>query len=79
LNTKASYIVGKCRDGYTVVFALGEITPNFSGARVVLADKRFNGPLLPYQQPSQLIAPQDKVQGRSAFSLISLEVTELQP
>ena len=79
VNSKASYVRGTCRDGYTVVISLGEIAPNFSGNRVVVADKRVDGPLLGYQQPAQLIVPQDKVHGRSAFSLIKLEVVELQP
>jgi hypothetical protein len=45
----------------------------------MIADKRNGGPLLPYQRPLQMIAPQDKAQGRSPFSVIKVELVRLQP
>jgi hypothetical protein len=77
VNAKVSYILGTARDGYQAMFALGEISPTFGGARVIVADKRNGGRLLPYQQPLQMIAPQDKAQGRSMYSLEKIEIVEL--
>jgi hypothetical protein len=77
VNAKLSYVLGTARDGYQAMFALGEIAPMFAGARVIVADKRNGGPLLPYQQPLQMIAPQDKAQGRAMYSLVRIEIVEL--
>jgi hypothetical protein len=77
VNAKLSYILGTARDGYQAMFALAEIAPVFAGARVIVADKRNGGPLLPTQQPLQVIAPQDKAQGRSMYSLVKIELIEL--
>jgi hypothetical protein len=77
VNAKLSYILGTGRDGYQAMFAMGEIAPMFAGARVMVADKRNGGGLLPYQQPLQIIAPQDKAQGRAMYSLVKIEVFEL--
>jgi hypothetical protein len=45
----------------------------------VIVGKRNGGPLLAYQRPLQMIAPQDKVQGRSLFPLIKIEFVRLKP
>jgi len=75
----ASYILATARDGYQVVFALPEVDPAFEGARVLIADKRDGGPLLPVQRPLQVIAPQDKMHARSMYSLSKIEVVRLRP
>lgn len=77
VNAKLSYIVGTARDGYQAMFALGEMAPVFAGFRVMVADKRNGGPLAAYQRPLQMVAPQDKAQGRAMFSLMKLELFEL--
>jgi hypothetical protein len=77
LNSKLTYILGTARDGYQVLFALAEIAPLFAGARVVVADRRDGAALLAYQQPLQVIVPQDKAQGRSMYSLVRIEVVDL--
>ncbi len=77
VNAKMTYIVGTARDGYQAMFAMGEIAPVFAGARVLIADKRNGGPLLARQQPLQMVAPQDKAQGRAMFSLVRLQIVEL--
>ena len=77
VNAKLTYILGTARDGYQAMFALAEIAPMFSGTHVLVADKRDGGPLLAYQRPLQVIAPQDKAQGRSMFSLVKIELVDL--
>jgi hypothetical protein len=77
VNAKMTYILGTARDGYQAMFAMGEIAPVFAGARILIADKRNGGPLLARQQPLQMVAPQDKAQGRAMFSLVKLQIVEL--
>ena len=77
-DMRISYILVTARDGFQALFALPEILPAFAGARVMIADKRNGGPLLPYQRPLQMIAPQDKAQGRSPFSVIRVELVRFQ-
>jgi hypothetical protein len=77
VNAKMTYILGTARDGYQAMFAMGEIAPVFAGARILVADKRNGGPLLSRQQPLQMVAPQDKAQGRAMFSLVKLQIVEL--
>jgi hypothetical protein len=78
-DMRNSYILATARDGFQALFALGEIMPAFAGSRVMIADKRNGGALLPYQRPLQMIAPQDKAQGRSPFSLTKIEFVRLRP
>jgi len=76
-DMRISYVLATARDGFQALFALPEILPAFAGARVMIADKRNGGPLLPYQRPLQMIAPQDKAQARSPFSLTKIEVVRV--
>jgi hypothetical protein len=77
VNAKLSYVLGTARDGYQAMLAMGEIAPVFAGFKVIVADKRNGGPLLATQQPFQLVAPQDKAQGRAMFSLQRIEVVDI--
>ena len=54
-----------------------EIDPQFSGAKVIVADKLGDGPLPGPQQPFRIVAPEDKMQARSIYSLVKLEVVRL--
>ena len=75
----ASYLIATAKDGYQVVFALPEVDPQFSGARVIIADK-VNGASLPArEQPFRIVTPQDKMHARSIYSLVKLEVVRLRP
>ena len=73
----ASYLIATAKDGYQVVFALPEIDPQFSGARVIIADKVNGAPLPAKEQPFRVVAPQDKMHARSIYSLVKLEVVRL--
>jgi hypothetical protein len=78
-DMRIGYILETARDGFPTLFALPEILPVFAGARVMIADKRNGGPLLPFQRPLQMIAPPDQAQGRSPFSLTKIESVRLRP
>jgi hypothetical protein len=75
----ASYLIATAKDGYQVVFALPEIDPQFSGAKVIIADKVDGAPLPAREQPFRIVAPEDKMHARSIYSLVKLEVVRLRP
>ena len=57
----ASYLIATGKDGYEVVFALPEIDPQFSGAKVIIADKADGAALPSREQPFRIVAPEDKM------------------
>ena len=70
-------VLVRCRDGYTVLFALAEFDEAFSARTIVLAD-RENGELLtPSAAPLRLVCPGDKRGARSARQVASLELVAL--
>lgn len=73
----ASYVVAKARDGYEVVFTLGEIAPEFGDQMILVADKRDGKALFGYQGPFRLVCPADKAGARSVRMLESLELVRL--
>jgi DMSO/TMAO reductase YedYZ molybdopterin-dependent catalytic subunit len=75
----ASYLIATGKDGYQVVFALPEIDPQFSGAKVLIADKADGAALPAREQPFRIVAPEDKMHARSIYSLVKLEVVRLRP
>jgi Oxidoreductase molybdopterin binding domain len=66
----ASYLLATGKDGYQVLFALPEIDPQFSGAKVIIADKADGAPLPAREQPFRIVAPEDKMHARSIYSLV---------
>jgi hypothetical protein len=74
----ASYVLAKAHDGYQVVFAIGEIDPEFGNEQILVADKRDAKPLFGYQGPFRLVCPNDKAGARSVRMLETLEVVRLQ-
>lgn len=74
----ASYVLAKARDGYQVVFSLGELDTAFGNESVIVADKRDGKPLFGYQGPFRLVCPNDKAGARSVRMLETLELVRLQ-
>ena len=70
-------IVLTAKDGFKAVFALAEIDPQFSGVKVLVADKENGLPLPNKYRPFRVISPQDKMRARSIYSLIKVEVVKL--
>jgi hypothetical protein len=73
----AGYLLASAKDGYQVVFSLGELDPGLGGARVIVADKRDGKPLFGYQGPLRLVVSTDKAPARSIRMLERLEVVKL--
>jgi DMSO/TMAO reductase YedYZ molybdopterin-dependent catalytic subunit len=74
----ATYVLAKAHDGYQVVFALGELEPEFANEKILVADKRDGKPLFGYQGLYRLVCPNDKAGARSVRMLETLEVVRLQ-
>ena len=73
----AGYVLAEAKDGYAVVFSLGELDPDLGGTRILVADKRDSKPLFEYQGPVRLVIPADKEGARSVRMLEKLEVVKL--
>jgi hypothetical protein len=68
-------LVATSRDGYTVVFSLGELLMHRSDPRVFLVAETAAGPLEENQGPVRLIVYGDRP--RSAYALSSFELKQL--
>ncbi|MGA2213365.1 MAG: molybdopterin-dependent oxidoreductase [Bryobacteraceae bacterium] len=73
----ASYVLAKASDGYQVVFALGEVDPQFAAESILVADKRDGKPLPDKQGPFRLVCPNDHEGARSVRMLETLEIVRL--
>jgi hypothetical protein len=73
----AGYVLAEAKDGYAVLFSLGELDPDFGATRVIVADKRDGKTLFAYQGPVRLVLPADKAGARSVRMLEKLEVVRL--
>src|ERR1700689_816410 len=73
----AGYVLASAKDGYQIVFSLGELDPDLGGVRALVADKRDGKPLFEYQGPARLVLPGDKAGARSVRMLEKLEVVKL--
>lgn len=56
----ASVVVVEAADGYRAAFALPELDPVFTDARIIVADRRDGGPLDASEGPFRLVVPGDK-------------------
>ena len=73
----ASYILAKARDGYQVVFGLGEFDAALGNESILVADKRDGKPLEGDLGPLRLVCTNDKAGARSVRMLETLEVVRL--
>ena len=73
----AGYLLASAKDGYQVVFSLGELDPGLGGARVIVADKHDGKALFGYQGPLRLVVATDKAPARSIRMLEKLEIVKL--
>lgn len=73
----ATYILAQAKDGYRVVFALPELDPGFTEAKVIVAFTRNGKPLAEGQGPLRIIVPQDKRPARWIRMLERIEVVKI--
>ena len=73
----ATYVVATARDGYQVVFSLGELDPAFRDNEILLADTIDGQPLSERQGPFRIVVPHDKRGARSVRMLNEIQVVRL--
>lgn len=73
----ATYVMAKAKDGYRVVFALQELDPSFTDAKVLVAYAVNGKPLPGGQGPLRIIAPQDKRPARWIRMVEHIEVVKI--
>jgi len=61
------------RDGYSAVLGLGEISPDFEGKQVILAERMDGQPLGPAHL--RVVVPGDRKGGRSVRDVVHITVT----
>jgi hypothetical protein len=73
----AIYILAKAEDGYQVVFGLGELDPELTGSKVIVAGQREGQPLNRHEGPLRLVVDGDRRPARSVRLLEKLEIVRL--
>jgi hypothetical protein len=73
----STYVVASASDGYQVVFSLGELDPEMTDGKYLLADKANGRPLFGQDGAFRLVIPNDKRGARSIRMLTSLSVVQL--
>ena len=73
----STYVVAAASDGYQVVFSLGELDPEMTEGKVLLADKANGQSLYGEQGNFRLVIPNDKRGARSIRMLSSFNVVQL--
>jgi hypothetical protein len=72
-----TYVLAEAKDGYRVIFSLGELDPYFTDNQVLVADKADGRPLDDKQGPFKLITPKDKSGPRTIRMLTKLELVTI--
>jgi DMSO/TMAO reductase YedYZ molybdopterin-dependent catalytic subunit len=73
----ATYVLASAKDGYQVVFSVGELDPDLSGDRVIVADRADGKPIEGDRGPFRIVVPQDTRGARSIRMLERLEIVRL--
>lgn len=73
----ATYVLASAKDGYQVVFSLGELDPDLSRSRIIVADRADGKPLDDEHGPFRIVSPQDTRGARSIRMLQRLDVVRL--
>ena len=73
----ASYVLATAKDGYRVVFSIGEVDPNTGGAQLLLAYKKNGKPMTDPEGEFRIVAPQDKRAARWIRQVTSITLNQL--
>ncbi len=74
-KTAAAVVLASARDGYTVVFSIGELRDARANPKVFLVAETASGPLPENEGPVRLVVYGDVV--RSAYALARIELKAL--
>jgi hypothetical protein len=75
----ASYVLAQAKDGYRVVFSIGEVDPDTGGAQLLLAYKKNGKPMADPEGEFRIVAPQDKRAARWIRQVTSISLHQLPP
>ena len=75
----ASYVLATAKDGYRVVFSIGEVDQNTGGAQLLLAYKKNGKPMTDPEGEFRIVAPQDKRAARWIRQVKSITLHQLPP
>lgn len=70
-------VMARAKDGYAVLFSLGEIDGQLGKARIIVADSCDDKPLGPDDGPFRLAVADDARGARSVRQLIALEIASI--
>jgi DMSO/TMAO reductase YedYZ molybdopterin-dependent catalytic subunit len=73
----AAYVLATAKDGYQMIFSMGELDPDFGHAQVLVADQRNGAALFGYQGPLRLVVAGDKHGARSVRMLEKIQVVQV--
>jgi hypothetical protein len=72
----SKYLLVQAAGGYRAVFSLAELSPRFTDAVVLLADRRDGQALAEPEGPLRLVVPHDKRPARWVRQVIRLTVKD---
>jgi len=67
-----TYVLAQAKDGYQVIFSLGELDTAFGNEKILVADRQNGNPI-----PLRVVCADDKAGARSVKMLETLEVVRL--
>jgi hypothetical protein len=73
----ATYVLAEAKDGYRVVYSIGEIDPDTGNAQILVAHKKNGDPLPVSEGPYRFVLPQDKRGARWIRQLTRVSVHQL--
>jgi DMSO/TMAO reductase YedYZ molybdopterin-dependent catalytic subunit len=73
----ATYVLATAKDGYQVVFSLGELDPAVAPSDILIADTADGQPLADAQGPFRIVAPHDQRAVRGVRMLQRLDVVSV--
>jgi hypothetical protein len=75
----AAYVLAEAKDGYRVIYSIGEIDPDTGNMQILVADKKDGGALPAAEGPVRFVLPQDKRAARWIRQVTGISVHQLPP
>jgi hypothetical protein len=75
----AAYVLAEAKDGYRVVYSIGEVDPDTGNIQILVADKKDGNALTGTEGPVRLVVPQDKRPARWIRMVTGISVHQLPP
>ena len=73
----AGYVLAEAKDGYRVVYSIGEVDPDTGNAQILVANKKNGEPLSATEGPYRFVLPQDKRGARWIRQVLRVSLHQL--